>query len=81
LVSVRHLLLGAISHRTKSGKVRKKFGRKAGYRPSDKHSKKVLELHGEGLSYLLIGRNLSLSKNTVMQIVQRAVEVGKVQAA
>jgi len=80
LVSVRHLLLGAISHRTKS-KVRKKFGRKAGYRPSDKHSKKVLELHGEGLSYRLIGRNLSLSKNTVMQIVQRAVEVGKVQAA
>jgi DNA-binding NarL/FixJ family response regulator len=32
---------------------------------------KVLELHQEGLSYRLIGRNLGLSKNTVMQIVQR----------
>jgi len=56
---------------TKSGKVRKKLGRKAGYRPSDKHVKKVLELAKEGLSYRLIGRNLGLSKNTVMQIVQR----------
>jgi len=56
---------------TKSGKIRKKLGRKAGYRPSDKHVKKVLELAKEGLSYRLIGRNLGLSKNTVMQIVQR----------
>jgi DNA-directed RNA polymerase specialized sigma24 family protein len=32
----------------------------------------VLALHGEGLSYRLIGRNLGLSKNTVMAIVQRA---------
>jgi DNA invertase Pin-like site-specific DNA recombinase len=56
---------------TKAGKQRKSIGRQAGERPSDKHTKKVLELHGEGLSYRLIGRNLGLSKNTVMQIVQR----------
>jgi DNA invertase Pin-like site-specific DNA recombinase len=56
---------------TKSGKQRKKLGRKAGYRPSDKHTRKVLEMAKEGLSYRLIGRNLGLSKNTVMQIVQR----------
>ena len=29
-------------------------------------------LHAEGLSYRLIGRNLGLSKNTVMEIVRRA---------
>jgi DNA-binding CsgD family transcriptional regulator len=28
-------------------------------------------MHREGLSYRLIGRNLGLSKNTVMQIVKR----------
>jgi putative DNA-invertase from lambdoid prophage Rac len=56
---------------TKSGKVRKKLGRRAGYRPSDKHTKKVLELAKEGLSYRLIGRNLGLSKNTVMGIIKR----------
>jgi DNA-binding CsgD family transcriptional regulator len=31
----------------------------------------VLALHKEGLSYRLIGRNLGLSKNTVMEIVKR----------
>ena len=56
---------------TKSGKVRKKLGRKSGYRPSDKYTKKVLEKHGEGVSYRPIGLNLGLSQNTVMQIVQR----------
>ena len=66
---------------TKSGKVRKKLGCKTGYRPSDKHTKKVLELAKDGLSYRLIGRTLGLSKNTVMQIVQRAAEVGKAVAA
>jgi DNA invertase Pin-like site-specific DNA recombinase len=40
---------------TKTGKVRKKLGRKAGYRPSDKHTKKVLEMVKDGLSYRLIG--------------------------
>jgi DNA-directed RNA polymerase specialized sigma24 family protein len=32
----------------------------------------VLELHKDGLPYRLIGRNVGLSKNTVMRIVQRA---------
>jgi DNA-directed RNA polymerase specialized sigma24 family protein len=33
----------------------------------------VLAMHKEGLSYHLIGRNVGLSKNTVMDIVKRAV--------
>jgi putative DNA-invertase from lambdoid prophage Rac len=48
-----------------------KLGRQFGHRPSDKKAKKVLALHKEGLSYRLIGRNLGLSKNTVMEIVKR----------
>ena len=32
----------------------------------------VLAMHRDGLSYRLIGRNLGLSKNTVMEIVNRA---------
>jgi DNA-directed RNA polymerase specialized sigma24 family protein len=43
-----------------------------GQRPSDKKAKKVLVLHKEGLSYRLIGRNVGLSKNTVMEIVRRS---------
>jgi hypothetical protein len=31
----------------------------------------VLATHQEGPSYWLIGRNLGLSKNTVMEIVKR----------
>jgi len=50
-----------------------KLGRRLGQRPSDKKAKRVVELHREGLSYRLIGRNLGLSKNTVMEIVKRAV--------
>jgi putative DNA-invertase from lambdoid prophage Rac len=49
-----------------------KLGRQPGQRPSDKKSKRVLDLHRDGLSYRLIGRNLGLSKNTVMEIVKRA---------
>ena len=49
-----------------------KLGRQPGQRPSDKKAKRVLELHRDGLSYRLIGRNLGLSKNTVMEIVKRA---------
>ena len=49
----------------------KKLGRQAGHRPSDKKAKKVLELAEEGLSYRLIGRNLGMSKNTVMEIIKR----------
>lgn len=48
------------------------LGRQDGQRPSDKKAKKVLAQHKEGLSYRLIGRNLGLSKNTVMEIVKRA---------
>jgi putative DNA-invertase from lambdoid prophage Rac len=47
------------------------LGRQAGQRPSDKKAKKVLKLHEEGLSYRLIGRNVGLSKNTVMDIIRR----------
>jgi putative DNA-invertase from lambdoid prophage Rac len=47
------------------------LGRKVGQRPSDKKAKKVLQLHEEGLSYRLIGRNVGLSKNTVMDIIRR----------
>ena len=48
------------------------FGRKKGHRPSDKKAKRVLAMHRDGLSYRLIGRNLGPSKNTVMEIVNRA---------
>jgi hypothetical protein len=47
------------------------LSRQASKRSSDKKFGKLLELHKEGLCYRLIGRNLGLSKNTVMQIVQR----------
>jgi DNA invertase Pin-like site-specific DNA recombinase len=47
------------------------LGRRIGQRPSDKKAKKVLFLHGEGLSYRLIARNVGLSTNTVMEIVRR----------
>jgi len=60
---------------------RYRLGRKAGYRPSDKHIKKVLELAKDGLSYRLIGRNLGLSKNTMMQIVQRLQVIADEAAA
>ena len=48
-----------------------KLGRQPGQRPSDKKGKRVLDMHKEGLSYRLIGRNVGLSKNTVMGIVRR----------
>ena len=47
------------------------LGRQEGQRPSDKKAKKVLVQHRQGLSYRLIGRNLGLSKNTVMEMVKR----------
>ena len=46
------------------------LGRPKG-RPSDRKAKRVLAMHRDGLSYRLIGRNLGLSKNTVMEIVRR----------
>ena len=65
-----------IRERVKSGLAAAKargvvLGRKEGQRPSDKKASKVLDLHRDGLSYRLIGRNLGLSKNTVMDIVRR----------
>jgi putative DNA-invertase from lambdoid prophage Rac len=48
------------------------LGRRIGHRPSDKKAKKVLAMHRDGLSYRLIGRNVGLSKNTVMEIVRRS---------
>jgi DNA invertase Pin-like site-specific DNA recombinase len=47
------------------------LGRQIGQRPSDKKAKRVLSMHREGLSYRLIGRNLGLSKNTVMEVARR----------
>src|SRR5262249_52814855 len=47
-----------------------KLGRQSGQRPSEK-AQESADLHREGLSYRLIGRNLGLSKNTVMEIVKR----------
>jgi DNA invertase Pin-like site-specific DNA recombinase len=50
-----------------------KLGRQHGQRPSDKKPKRVLAMHKEGLSYRMIGRNIGLSKNMVMEIVKREV--------
>jgi hypothetical protein len=36
-------------------------------------------MHRDGLSYRLIGRNLGLSKNTVMEIVRREHPEGRVR--
>jgi DNA invertase Pin-like site-specific DNA recombinase len=65
-----------IRERVKSGLAAAKargvvLGRQVGQRPSDKKAKRVLALHRDGLSYRLIGRNVGLSKNTVMDIVRR----------
>jgi putative DNA-invertase from lambdoid prophage Rac len=50
----------------------KVFGRRKGHRiKADKFAPKVLELVAAGRSYRKIGRELNLSKNTVMQIVHR----------
>jgi DNA invertase Pin-like site-specific DNA recombinase len=69
-----------IRERVKSGLATAKakgvaLGRPLGQRPSDKKAKKVLSLHGEGLSYRQIARNVGLSKNTVMEIVRREAAV------
>jgi putative DNA-invertase from lambdoid prophage Rac len=51
----------------------KRLGRLPGQRPSDKKAQRVLGLHDDGCSYRLIARNVGLSKNTVMEIVRRAL--------
>jgi DNA invertase Pin-like site-specific DNA recombinase len=70
-----------IRERVKSGLAAAKargvaLGRQVGQRPSDKKAKKVLQLHADGLSYRLIGRNVGLSKNTVMDIIKREPPAG-----
>ena len=50
----------------------KKLGRQPGQRPkSDRYAARVMALANQGLSYRLIARDLGLSKNTVMVIVNR----------
>ena len=51
------------------------LGRRISHRPSDKKAKKVPAMHRDGLSYRLVGRNVGLSKNTVMEIVRRGAKV------
>jgi putative DNA-invertase from lambdoid prophage Rac len=66
-----------ISERVKSGLAAaqargKKLGRQSGHRPkSDKFKLKVLAAVEEGRSYRWIARDLGISKNTVLGIVQR----------
>jgi len=49
------------------------FGRQSGQRvKADRYQARVLQLRAEGRSYRDIARELKLSKNTVMEIVQRA---------
>jgi putative DNA-invertase from lambdoid prophage Rac len=65
-----------IQERIRSGiaaaKARKRLGRQPGQRPkSDRLTPKVLALVAEGRSYRLIGRELGLSKNTVVEIIKR----------
>ena len=66
-----------LSERVRSGlaaaKARGKvLGRTPGQRPkSDRYAARVMALVEQGLSYRLIARDLGLSKNTVMGIVQR----------
>ncbi|EMR7683638.1 recombinase family protein [Yersinia enterocolitica] len=56
------------------------FGRRPGQRiKSEKLTPKVLALIAEGCSYRQIGRQLDLSKNTVMAIVKREREREKVE--
>jgi DNA invertase Pin-like site-specific DNA recombinase len=55
----------------------KRLGRQPGQRPkSDRLAPKVLALVAAGHSYRLIGRELGLSKNTVVDIVKRERTTG-----
>lgn len=66
-----------LSERVKSGlaaaKARgKKLGRQQGQRPkSDKLAPKVVQAVADGRSYRWIARDLSISKNTVLEIMKR----------
>jgi DNA invertase Pin-like site-specific DNA recombinase len=49
-----------------------RFGRKAGYRPSDKHAAEVMRLiEEEGYSQRRVAERLGISKTTVNEIVKR----------
>jgi putative DNA-invertase from lambdoid prophage Rac len=48
------------------------FGRRAGYRPSDKQAPKVVELSEAGYSQRKIAAKLGLSKTTVNEILKRS---------
>ena len=69
----RELLQERIRSGIAAAKARgKRLGRQPGQRPkSDRLTPKVLALVAEGRSYRLIGRELGLSKNTVVEIIQR----------
>jgi DNA invertase Pin-like site-specific DNA recombinase len=46
-------------------------GRRAGFNPSDKYVKRVLQMIDDGRSYRWIAHELQISPTTVMQIVKR----------
>ena len=49
-----------------------KFGRQPGVRlKADRYTDRVLQLRAQGQSYRAIAQVLQLSKNTVMEIIQR----------
>lgn len=72
----RDLLRERIKSGIAAAKARGKvLGRQTGQRPkSDRLAPKVMSLIDEGRSYRFIARELKLSKNTVMNIVQRSRE-------
>jgi len=65
---IRERVCSGLAAAKARGKV---LGRRTGQRPSDRLAPKVLAAHAEGRSYRWIARDLGLSKNTVMAIVQR----------
>jgi DNA invertase Pin-like site-specific DNA recombinase len=70
----RELLQERIRSGIAAAKARgKRLGRQPGQRPkSDRLAPKVLALVANGRSYRRIGRELELSKNTVLEIVKRS---------
>jgi DNA invertase Pin-like site-specific DNA recombinase len=72
LSRAKELLASEGQFTSRAGRKVTKLGRPFGFRPSDAKAKKVLAMHRDGLSYRLIGRNVGLSKNTVMEIIKRA---------
>jgi len=69
----RELLQERIRSGVAAAKARgKRLGRQPGQRPkSDRRAPKVLALVADGRSYRLIGPELGLNKNTVVEIVKR----------